>query len=83
MNYVVMALVGLVVGLLARFFYPGPVELGLIMSMVLGIAGSFLAGIVGSMVNKSADGRLHPAGFIWSIGGAMLLIFLARTLGFA
>lgn len=83
MNYVVMALVGLVVGLLARFFYPGPVELGLIMSMVLGIAGSFLAGIVGSMVNKSADGRLHPAGFIWSIAGAMLLIFLARTLGFA
>ena len=83
MNYVIMALVGLVVGLLARFFYPGPVELGLIMSMVLGIAGSFLAGIVGSMVNKSADGRLHPAGFVWSIAGAMLLIFLARTLGFA
>ena len=83
MNYVIMALVGLVVGLLARFFYPGPVELGLIMSMVLGIAGSFLAGIVGRMVNKSAVGRLHPAGFVWSIAGAMLLIFLARTLGFA
>ena len=53
------------------------------MSAVLGIAGSFLAGVVGSMVHKSADGRLHPAGFVWSIVGAMLLIWLARTLGYA
>ena len=83
MNYVIMAVVGLVVGLLARFFYPGPVEMGLILSMALGIAGSFLAGVVGGMVNKSTDGKLRPAGFVWSIAGAMLLIFLARTVGFA
>ena len=83
MNYVIMAVVGLVVGVLARFFYPGAVEMGLLMSAVLGIAGSFLAGVVGSMVHKSADGRLQPAGFVWSIAGAMLLIFLAQTLGFA
>ncbi len=83
MNYVMMAIVGLVVGILARFFYPGAVEMGIIMSAVLGIAGSFLAGLVGSMVHKTADGRMHPAGFVWSILGAMVLIFLARTLGFA
>jgi uncharacterized membrane protein YeaQ/YmgE (transglycosylase-associated protein family) len=83
MNYVIMAVVGLVVGILARYFYPGPVEMSLIMSAVLGIAGSFLAGVVGSMVHKSADGRLHPAGFVWSIVGAMLLIWVARTLGYA
>ena len=83
MNYVVMAIVGLVVGLLARFFYPGPVDIGLLMSAVLGIAGSFVAGFIGSMVHKSADGRMHPAGFVWSILGAMALIFIARTLGYA
>lgn len=83
MNYVIMAVVGLVVGMLARFFYPGPVDMGLLMSAVLGIAGSFLAGFVGSMVHKSADGRMHPAGFVWSILGAMILIFIARQLGYA
>lgn len=82
MNYVIMALVGLVVGILARYFYPGPVDMGWIMSAVLGIAGSFLAGVIGSMVHKSADGRMQPAGFIWSILGAMILIFVARQLGY-
>ena len=57
--------------------------MGLILSMVLDIAGSFLAGVVGSMVHKPADGRIHPAGFIWSVAGAMLLIWLARTMGYA
>ncbi len=82
MNYVVMAVVGLVVGLLARFFYPGPVDLGLLMSAVLGIAGSFVAGFIGSMVNKTADGRMHPAGLVWSILGAMVLIYIGRQLGY-
>ena len=83
MNYVIMALVGLVVGVLARFFYPGPVDMGILMSAVLGIAGSFVAGFIGSMVHKNADGRMHPAGFIWSILGAMVLIYVARMLGYA
>lgn len=83
MNYVIMAIVGLVVGILARFFYPGPVDMGILMSAVLGIAGSFAAGLIGSMVHKSADGRMHPAGFVWSILGAMVLIFIARQLGYA
>ena len=83
MNYVIMAIVGLVVGILARFFYPGPVDMGILMSAVLGVAGSFLAGFIGSMVHKSADGRMHPAGFIWSVLGAMILIFIARQLGYA
>lgn len=83
MNYVMMAVVGLIVGILARFFYPGPVDMGWIMSAVLGIAGSFLAGLIGSRVHKSTDGRMQPAGFVWSIVGAMVLIFLARMLGYA
>ena len=83
MNYVMMAVIGLIVGILARFFYPGPVDMGWIMSAVLGIAGSLLAGLIGSRVTKSADGRMQPAGFVWSIVGAMVLIFLARMLGYA
>jgi len=78
MQYVSMAIVGLIVGALARLFYPGAQDISWIMTAVLGIAGSFVAGLIGSLVHKSADGKMHPAGFVWSILGAMLLIFLAK-----
>jgi uncharacterized membrane protein YeaQ/YmgE (transglycosylase-associated protein family) len=73
--------VGLIVGILARFFYPGAVHMGLIASAVLGIAGSFLAGFVGRMLHPATrDQPFHPAGFIYSIIGAIVLIFIARLL---
>ena len=75
-----MVVVGLIVGIIARFIYPGPVPLNLVWSAVLGIAGSFVAGFAGSMLHPQAGEQpLHPAGFIYSILGALLLIFLART----
>ncbi len=83
MKYVSMAAVGLIVGVLARFVYPGPVELGWIMSAVLGVAGSFLAGFAGSMLDKEPGTQLKPAGFLWSVLGAVLLIFIGRMAGFA
>lgn len=79
MKYVSMALVGLVVGILARFFYPGAVDMGWIVSIVLGIAGSFIAGFIGSMFDKTPGTAIRPAGFIASVLGAILLIFLARN----
>jgi uncharacterized membrane protein YeaQ/YmgE (transglycosylase-associated protein family) len=81
MQYVVMIVVGLIVGILARFFYPGAVHMGLIASAILGIAGSFLAGFVGRMLHPATrDQPFHPAGFIYSIIGAIVLIFIARLL---
>ena len=79
MKYVSLVIVGLIVGILARFFYPGQVPLNWLWSIALGIAGSFLAGLLGDMLHKSGDGKIHAAGFISSILGAMLLIFLARN----
>jgi uncharacterized membrane protein YeaQ/YmgE (transglycosylase-associated protein family) len=47
----------------------------------LGVAGSFLAGFIGQMIQpKQGQQPLHPGGFIASILGAMLLIFICRTL---
>ncbi|MDE2595292.1 MAG: GlsB/YeaQ/YmgE family stress response membrane protein [Sphingomonadales bacterium] len=82
MQYVIMGLVGLVVGILARFLYPGAVHISWLWSMVLGIAGSYLAGSIGALLHRGSnpDGRaFHPAGFIYSIIGAMVLIFIARN----
>ncbi len=78
MKYVSMAVVGLIVGILARYFYPGAVEMGWIVSIVLGIAGSFLAGFIGSMFDKTPGTAIRPAGFLFSIIGAILLIFLVK-----
>jgi uncharacterized membrane protein YeaQ/YmgE (transglycosylase-associated protein family) len=79
--FIWMAFVGLIVGILARFFYPGQVPLNWFWSILLGIAGSFLAGFVVQQMTPAARGKpFHPAGFIASIIGAMVLIFLARLL---
>ena len=82
MHIIVMIVVGLIVGILARFFYPGAVHMGLIASALLGIAGSFLAGFAGRILSPSTrDQPFHPAGFIFSIIGAIVLIFIGRMTG--
>ena len=83
MKYVSMIAVGLVVGIVARFVYPGAVPMGLIMSAALGVVGSFLAGFVGSMLDKEPGTQLKPAGFLFSVVGAVAVIFIARTAGLA
>jgi uncharacterized membrane protein YeaQ/YmgE (transglycosylase-associated protein family) len=81
MQYLWMAVIGLVVGIIARWIYPGAVHMGLIASAVLGIAGSFVAGLIGQAIHgRSGDQPFHRAGFIYSIIGALILIFIARKL---
>jgi uncharacterized membrane protein YeaQ/YmgE (transglycosylase-associated protein family) len=70
-----MIVVGFIVGLLARFFYPGAVSMGFWMTTLMGIGGSIVGGVIGGMLWKSPDGRFHPAGWILSIVGAMILIW--------
>lgn len=81
MKYLSMAAMGLIVGALAKLFYIGDNDNGWIMSMVLGVAGSFAAGFAGSMLDKEPGTQLKPAGFIWSVLGAMVLIFIAKQIG--
>jgi uncharacterized membrane protein YeaQ/YmgE (transglycosylase-associated protein family) len=68
---------GLIVGVLARFFYPGAVAMGWIATIVLGVAGSLLAGLVTSRGSR----ELHRAGLLASILGAAALIFVGRMAG--
>jgi uncharacterized membrane protein YeaQ/YmgE (transglycosylase-associated protein family) len=75
-----MLIVGLIVGIIARFLYPGPVPMSLTLSALLGIAGSFVAGLLGAMLHPNSAKPFHPAGFIYSIVGALILIFIVRLL---
>ncbi|MCU0775374.1 MAG: GlsB/YeaQ/YmgE family stress response membrane protein [Ideonella sp.] len=78
MSFVWMALVGLVVGLIARFVMPGAQSMGLIMTALLGIAGSFVAGFLGQAVGLYHAGQ--GPGFIGSIVGALILLFVVGKL---
>jgi uncharacterized membrane protein YeaQ/YmgE (transglycosylase-associated protein family) len=78
MSYIWMALVGFVVGLVARAVLPGTQSLGLILTAVLGIAGSFAAGFIGQAVGWYQAGQ--GAGFIGSVLGAILLLFVVSKL---
>lgn len=73
---------GFFVGVAARFFYPGSVELGFILTILLGIGGSLLASFLAS-VWSGANYRegLNRAGCLASVLGAMALIFIGRHLG--
>lgn len=68
--------VGLIVGILARFFYPGPVPMGIIGTILLGIGGSFVGGFLARLVSGGEPTPLQPAGLIGSVIGGIILIFL-------
>lgn len=78
MSYIWMALVGLVVGLIARAVLPGTQQLGWILTAVLGIAGSFVAGFAGQALGLYQAGQ--NAGFIGSVLGAIVLLFIVGKL---
>ncbi len=70
-------IVGFVVGLIARALLPGVQHLGFIMTTLLGIAGSIVGGLIARLFSKPAPGSsFHPAGFIMSLIGAILLLFI-------
>jgi len=67
-------LLGLVIGVIAKLIHPGKENMGIIMTIVLGIAGSFLAGIIGQAIGwyKAGEG----AGFIASVIVAIILLVI-------
>lgn len=70
-------IVGFIIGLIARAIMPGAQHLGLIMTTLLGIAGSVVGGFIGRLFSKPEPGSaFHPAGVIMSIIGAIILLFI-------
>ena len=66
--------IGLIVGFIARAIKPGDDKLGWIMTAVLGVAGSFLAGYAGKALGFYQAGQV--AGFMASVVGAIVLLFV-------
>lgn len=77
MGLLMFLLFGFVIGLLARAIMPGRQRMGVVMTTVLGAAGSLLGGWVGSMISGYSVSDVHAAGFIGSLLGALALLFVA------
>jgi uncharacterized membrane protein YeaQ/YmgE (transglycosylase-associated protein family) len=82
MSIIAFLVIGLLAGLIARALLPGNQSMGLLATTLLGIAGSFVGGFVGSLFRTG--GRmwdLHPSGLIFSVIGSMLLLLLVGMAG--
>jgi uncharacterized membrane protein YeaQ/YmgE (transglycosylase-associated protein family) len=71
----------LVAGLVARAIVHGT-QMGLIGTIVLGIIGSIIGGFIASLIWKPRDAKFHPAGFLLSIVGAVIALWLWQKFGF-
>lgn len=70
--------VGLIVGWIARFLMPGRQNIGLIMTSLLGVSGSFLASYAGQFMGWYPAGA--TAGWIASVVGAIVVLFVYTRL---
>ena len=78
---IVLLLVGLLAGFLARAIVPGPDPMGVIGTIVLGVVGSFIGGFLGYVLfhKDAAQGALQPAGIIGSLIGAVIALLIYRA----
>ena len=72
-------LMGLIVGVIAKLVMPGP-DPGGIFLILLGIGGAFVGGYVGSFLGLGSVTGLNPGSLLLSVGGAVLILILHRTI---
>jgi uncharacterized membrane protein YeaQ/YmgE (transglycosylase-associated protein family) len=77
MGVILFILFGLIVGLIARAIMPGAQPMGFILTALLGMAGSFVGGYIGSLIsgNEGLEAS-DPYNWIGAVLGALLLLFL-------
>jgi uncharacterized membrane protein YeaQ/YmgE (transglycosylase-associated protein family) len=79
---IVLLLVGLVAGFVARLLVPGPDPMSVVATIALGVLGSFAGGFVGWAVfgHDLEEGAIQPSGLIGSIVGGVLLLLAHRAI---
>ena len=75
-SFLWMCLIGLIAGAVAKLIMPGKDPGGFVITMLLGIAGSLLAGYLGRLLGFYQEGQ--TAGFIMSVVGAIVLLGIYR-----
>lgn len=73
-------LLGLIVGVLAKWIMPGPDPGGVIVTVLLGVAGAFLGGFLGSLLGFGTVTGINPGSLVLATGGALLLLWGRRRI---
>ncbi|HYH99325.1 GlsB/YeaQ/YmgE family stress response membrane protein [Hyalangium sp.] len=82
MGIIAFIIIGLIAGLIARAILPGRQSMGLLPTTLLGMVGSLVGGLIGSLFVR--DGRLfdlHPSGLLMSVVGAIAVLLLVGVAG--
>jgi uncharacterized membrane protein YeaQ/YmgE (transglycosylase-associated protein family) len=80
---IALAIVGLVAGAIARLLVPGRQHISILMTIVLGIVGSFVGGFLGYILfhHDTQRGALQPSGLLGSVIGAVIVLLIATHTG--
>lgn len=75
--------IGLLAGALARLLVPGRQNISVVMTIVLGVVGSFVGGFLGYLLfgKDSAEGFLQPSGILGSVIGAVVVLLIWISVG--
>lgn len=76
MSFIWMCIIGLIAGAVAKLIMPGKDPGGMLVTMLLGIAGSLVAGYLGRAIGWYGEGQ--GAGFLMSVVGAIILLAVYR-----
>jgi uncharacterized membrane protein YeaQ/YmgE (transglycosylase-associated protein family) len=71
---------GLVIGALARLIKPGKQNLGLLATLLLGLAGSVIGGVVANLLGTGSIFELNVFGFVVAVIASVLLVGVAESL---
>ena len=71
-------LLGLLAGILAKVIMPGDDKGGFVMTTLLGVAGAFIGGWLGSLVGLGTVGEFSQGSLLTAIVGALVLLFVYR-----
>jgi uncharacterized membrane protein YeaQ/YmgE (transglycosylase-associated protein family) len=76
-----LILIGIVIGIIARLVMPGRQRIGAVMTVLLGIGGALIGGIIASAIGEGDIFELNAIGTIVGIIAAVLLIAVAESFG--
>lgn len=80
MGFFSWIVMGLIVGVIAKWIMPGKDPGGFIITILLGIAGAFVGGFVGSLLGMGNVTGFNMVSLLLATGGAVLLLFLYRLI---
>ena len=79
MGIIAFIILGIVAGFLARALMPGRQSMGVVATALLGMAGSFVGGALGSLISREPLFDLHASGLIGSVIGSLVVLALASA----